>query len=525
MLIGKLKSATAALVLVVVTSHGLVVVLHQAAAGIADSPSPGIGEGPKSPRQQIEEQSPVSYLAWSHDSMMVATVTTDGPVRIRDSATGKEIVSFATGPGVDCLAFSPNGKTLVLHQQEKGNLSTWDIGTGKFLEDGQLFVKMPLEHLAFTTDGSAVAGIGIVTAAGGAVYCKYVQWGAGLFALATAANGPGFAAIAPDASVCGWYGGTGPLRLHRFEKGADAKFESLEVGKAVAMAFSRGCKFLAVSGEDKVVNIWDLKTMKKTAQLAGLAGSAVKLSFSADGKTLAALVGDGLTVQVWDLTRNSRGAVRQPTTGGATMLALSPDGKVLATIGKDRKSLFLRKVILRELARGGPSLELSAMQMAQYWADLASADVEKADNAWQKLGAVGDNVVPFLREQIRPIAVPDIDANKIAKQVNDLDAEKFATRQQAVNELIATGELVIVFLQRFLEMAPSLEGKMRAEMVLKKVAEAPPAADRLRAFEAIDLLEQMGMRQGCRTSARDRARCIGPFNQDVGPRGLAKTAA
>ena len=493
-------------------------------------------------RQQIQYQSPVSYLAWSADGKMVATATKDGNIRIIEAATAKEMRDFATGAGVACLAFSPDGKTLVINQPEKG-ISVWDVATGKAVSQQQkAFGNAFVQHVAYTADGSTVVGVGVgqymqfsfgpggVVGGGGGGRGGAAGGGGGGGGKGGAGGGGGggaggggkggaggggggagapravggggivkpiaiggFSAIASNATIYGWYDGTAVVRLGRPALGngfVTADFEGLQVGNAYAMAFGEGGKLLAVSGDDKAVAIWDLKTMKKTAHITNLEGTANQLSFSADGKTLALLVGEGQTIQVLDLTRSNPRAQTQPRAGGTSMLALSPDGKTLTTIAKDGKALFLRKVTFRELDRKEPPLELSAKAMAELWTDLAHA--EKSDEAWRKLGRAGDNAVAFLRDRIRPVAVPEVDGKKMEKLVADLDSEKFAAREQAVKELVAAGELAIVFLQRFLEKGPSVEGKTRAELVLKKLAEAAPTPERLRVFEAIELLEQMG---------------------------------
>jgi hypothetical protein len=172
-------------------------------------------------------------------------------------------------------------------------------------------------------------------------------------------------------------------------------------------------------------------------------------------------------------------------------LALSPDGKMLVTTAKDGKVVFLWSATARELSHKGPPLDLSAKELAALWNDLADSDFAKADNAWRKLGAAGDNAIPALREHIRAVAVPAVDMKRIEKLVAELDAEKFATRDQAIKDLVAVGELAIVPLQRLLEKPPSAEARARANLLVKKLGEPAATPERQRVLEAIDLLEQV----------------------------------
>src|SRR5262249_15165399 len=110
---------------------------------------------------------------------------------------------------------------------------------------------------------------------------------------------------------------------------------------------------------------------------------------------------------------------------------------------------------------------------------------------WRKLGAGGDQAIPFLKEQIRPIAVPPLDLKQVEKLLAELDSERFVTRERATRELLRLGELAVVPLQRLLEKPSSVEAQRRAQNVLKKLAEPVLTPDRLRAFEVLELLEQM----------------------------------
>ena len=157
---------------------------------------------------------------------------------------------------------------------------------------------------------------------------------------------------------------------------------------------------------------------------------------------------------------------------------------------KDGKAILLWKVAARELSNSGPRVELSAKELAAAWEDLSGPDHEKADAGWRKLGAAGDSAIPFLKERIRPIAVPAIDRKQIEKLVADLDSNRFATREQAVKELEAAGELAIAPLKLLLERDPSVEARLRAESLLKKLTTNEPTPDQLRVLEAIDLFEQ-----------------------------------
>src|SRR5688572_9942977 len=82
------------------------------------------------PRLQIDHQGAITGVAWSADGLRIATANQEGVVRVLDSATGKEILRFASGQAVRGIALSPDGKTLALSQEGKG-VSIWSAATGQ----------------------------------------------------------------------------------------------------------------------------------------------------------------------------------------------------------------------------------------------------------------------------------------------------------------------------------------------------------------------------------------------------------
>src|SRR5437899_319796 len=111
------------------------------------------------PRLQIDHQGTITCVAWSANGLRIATASQDGAVRVLDTATGKELLRFASGHAVRGIALSPDGKTLALSQEGKG-VSIWDAATGQRQQSNNYTNYAP-EHLAFRPDSQTVMGIGV----------------------------------------------------------------------------------------------------------------------------------------------------------------------------------------------------------------------------------------------------------------------------------------------------------------------------------------------------------------------------
>jgi RNA polymerase sigma factor (sigma-70 family) len=493
----KRKIVAFVLLFVVLTGCGVGVLTHRATGGErqagdkrgdAKAPEKRIPPDPAargaSSRVVFECKEPVSCLAWSAKGEWLAAGTREGTVHIVEVATGKHVKDFSVGAAVAALAFSPDGKMLAVSRPGL-TLGPWSIATGK-----QIFMggggSSTVEHLAYTPEGRMAAGVGLGC---------FVQFGAIGSAAATMTPSPGVSAVAPDGLVSGWCdANTGILHFLYTSRGnqlAVGSPQTLAVGKSRSLAFAPGGKLLVVGGDEKSVRVWSLEASKQTRTLAGLESPASRLTFAADGNSLAALADDGRSVRVWDFARGTiRCRINHPH-GAVGTLALSPDGKSLATTVKDGKTIFLWNATPRQLAHAGPPLELAAKELAALWDALAGPDADKADAAWLKLGAAGDNAVPFLRERIRSVAVPAVDVPALEKLVADLDSAKFTIRDRAAKELEAAGELAVLPLRRCLEKRPSVEVERRANLILKKLWEPALTPERARVLEALDLLEQM----------------------------------
>jgi hypothetical protein len=172
--------------------------------------------------------------------------------------------------------------------------------------------------------------------------------------------------------------------------------------------------------------------------------------------------------------------IDRPLWGTYLPLAFSPDGRTLASGDADST------ILLWDLTgkAGQPQRAfLTEAELSGLWSDLAG-DAPKADRAlWALAGSV-KQAVPFLRKQLRPVAVAA--GQEVAKLIDDLDSLSFAVRQQAARKLEELGEAAEGAIIKTLDGNPALEQRQRLEKILQN-------QDRgvVRRLRAVDALEQI----------------------------------
>src|SRR5262249_51716018 len=102
-------------------------------------------------------------------------------------------------------------------------------------------------------------------------------------------------------------------------------------GGIESAAYSPDGKQIASAGDDSVVRLWDVKTLRQVAVLRGHSGNVYAVAYAKDGKTLASAGADG-TVRLWDLTATPTRPKQTLSAHEAIVysLAYSADDKTLA---------------------------------------------------------------------------------------------------------------------------------------------------------------------------------------------------
>ena len=139
----------------------------------------------------------------------------------------------------------------------------------------------------------------------------------------------GYALTQPAAEEAKPVADTGPMKLQLGDQVAAG-------GQGVAaVTFSRDGSLIASGGQDRIVTIWDAKTLERIARIRDFQGSADALGFSPDGKRLI-VGGSGLNLAEYDpLTGTRIQTLHQNSDTRDTYKAAVylPDGKRVVTGG------------------------------------------------------------------------------------------------------------------------------------------------------------------------------------------------
>ncbi len=305
----------------------------------------------------------VSTVAWSPDGRRIASGGGDGTVRIWNSESGQNFLTYRRHSDVFFsriwdAQWSPDGR-FIASCGLGVTVHVWDASTGEdlVLYNHHMLTSFMTDTytLSWSPDGNSIASatgglqdidqtIHVWNAATGSTQLKY------------AGHASGFAAIfnvhtitwSPDGQYIA-SAGTGkitkklkfdPLRLFR-----TAQIWNAHSGQRIVtcigssdyiwdISWSPDSRYIATAEKDTQVYIWDARSGENVLIYHGHTKVARAVAWSPDGLRIAS-AGNEHTVHIWHAMTGKLLYVYREHTNAVTTIAWSPDGTRIASAGSD----------------------------------------------------------------------------------------------------------------------------------------------------------------------------------------------
>ena len=299
----------------------------------------------------------VSCVAFSPDGKTLVSGSRQHHLVLWDVETGEPLRNFIDGYqiGVESVAFSPDGKT-VASGHANGFLRMWETATGKHIKflsgmGGEEGSTLPFEYtgsvftVTFSPDGKTLASAGngdrtTEVRLWEATTGKHIRLLLGVDGEMDAIESIAFN---PDGSTLaiGW--GTGVISLSDTKTDKPIQFlDRHHRWEVFSVTFSPDGTLLASCGRDNSVRLWDVKTKKLLRTFighkSGFSNDISCVVFSPDGKIVTSSSKE--SVRLWNTQEEEH--VHSVIAHTAILdVAFSPDGKTLASGNGDNTiSLF-----------------------------------------------------------------------------------------------------------------------------------------------------------------------------------------
>lgn len=283
----------------------------------------------------------VRSITFSANDALVASSSTDGTARIWKPNNDWEVhVLTLQSEPLYSIAFHPNGDELIMGGYD-GKVVVKDVTSGDVTSSFEPH-RLPIRHVALNTDGSRLATscddstIKILDVKSGEEQLLLEGHKGTVYAALFTPNDKQLISAGHDGTIRIWDTETGE-QLHILQLGTPQ----------LAIACSPDGRRLASSGTPNV-ELWDTSSWKKVGELVGRTHAIASLSFSSDGRFLAA-GGTDRNIGIWDLKTSTELNRINGHTNVVTCVKFSHDGRRLVSGSQDGTVRIWEPISGREL--------------------------------------------------------------------------------------------------------------------------------------------------------------------------------
>jgi WD40 repeat protein len=268
-------------------------------------------------------------LVFSPSGDRVATASSDGTSVIVSYPEGRVIGhAFAPEDGIQCVEALPDGSGLVGGGTD-GRVRLWSFEDATTKAISAIGHNRPITEIALSADGHLLATLGGDQAARLWTLSRPIASAVDRTVEGATAKG---VALGDGGRVVAAGDDTGLIQLWRDDDRVPVKFVGHE-RPVWALAISPDGKTLASADRSGEVIVWNAVGGTIRDRIEGYGGATWWVGFAAGGELLATANDSG--VEIWNVETMIRAAELPQKSGQVTRAAVSPDGRQLATASSD----------------------------------------------------------------------------------------------------------------------------------------------------------------------------------------------
>ena len=268
----------------------------------------------------------VQSVAYSPNGDRIAAAGADGMVRMWDVDNGQVVATLVGDGSVQSVAYSPDGDRIVAAGVD-GMVRVWDVDNGQVVatlegHDG------PVQSVVYSPNGGRIATAGF----DGLVRIWDALSGTVVAVLEGHTGSVNSVAYNQDGRRIASSGDDGTVRVRNVARSDEVTIlRGISPPRISAVVLSPSAELVAVATEDHEIRFWSVESGTSVHTLTGHLEEVEQLSFSGNGEQIIA-VGPLMTT-VWNVeSGRSFGTTRAKN---AVSVTYSPDGKRLAAAGDD----------------------------------------------------------------------------------------------------------------------------------------------------------------------------------------------